>query len=156
MPSVGIREVVIRPMLSHSGYFTHSTPSPSSQPSWTHIRMQNVPETAISGALTGGIVNAWRSAYYPSRIPPTCALTLRAFRWCYRDMGWCAHSRHHLHRASVRPERAHCYKSEICLSQNPRISLSTPSCSSALGQTRSTPNLYSRPSYGRDRFHEAH
>ncbi|KAM5534055.1 hypothetical protein V8D89_012236 [Ganoderma adspersum] len=57
----GIREAVVRPMLSHSGYITHSTRSPSSQPSWTHIRMHNVPETAVSGALTGGIVNAWRN-----------------------------------------------------------------------------------------------
>ncbi|KAI1794604.1 hypothetical protein LXA43DRAFT_883485 [Ganoderma leucocontextum] len=56
----GIREVVARPLLWHSGYFTHPTPRTSSQPSWSHIRMHDVPETAVSGALTGGIINAWR------------------------------------------------------------------------------------------------
>ncbi|TBU35720.1 hypothetical protein BD311DRAFT_12088 [Dichomitus squalens] len=55
-----IREAAIRPLLRRSGHSAHTTPDTSSQPSWSHLRMHDVPETIISSALTGGIINAWR------------------------------------------------------------------------------------------------
>ncbi|KAI0333502.1 hypothetical protein GY45DRAFT_265617 [Cubamyces sp. BRFM 1775] len=64
----GLREVLVSPIIRtalHAGGYSQD-PSSSGRgdartpPSWAHLRMHGMLETALSGALTGAIINKWR------------------------------------------------------------------------------------------------
>ncbi|RDX56469.1 hypothetical protein OH76DRAFT_389373 [Lentinus brumalis] len=57
-----IREVLVTPLLRTVSYSTPnqgSSSAPSLQ-SWSQMRMHSLPDSALSGAITGGVLNAWQ------------------------------------------------------------------------------------------------
>ncbi|KAI0723951.1 hypothetical protein C8T65DRAFT_92279 [Cerioporus squamosus] len=57
-----IREVLVSPLLrtvTYSAPYQDTSSAPSLQ-SWSQMRMHNLPDTALSGAFTGGVLNAWQ------------------------------------------------------------------------------------------------
>lgn len=67
----GIREVVVGPLLeatlrrSEHAQATPSLEGAPQQPSWAHLRIHGLLDSATSGALTGAIINKWRSMSNP-------------------------------------------------------------------------------------------
>lgn len=64
----GVREYFISPALAtYSRYHAREKDSQEkkqkeSNLTWTAMRIQNVPDTAITGAILGSSYNAWRSS----------------------------------------------------------------------------------------------
>lgn len=59
----GIREVLVSPLLraaQHGEEAVGGAGNTTSQPSWAQMRLHHVPDTAISGAFAGAIINAWQ------------------------------------------------------------------------------------------------
>ncbi|RPD66419.1 hypothetical protein L226DRAFT_566853 [Lentinus tigrinus ALCF2SS1-7] len=86
----GLREVLVSPLLQS---FNHSTPNqgtsstPSPQ-SWSQMRTHKLPDSALSGAFTGGILNAWQ--YGRARIwagARTAAIICTVLQLGYNELG---------------------------------------------------------------------
>ena len=70
---------------------------------WWDVRMNKVPDTAVSGAFTGGVLNAWKRtlSLHTSYGSP--------LMWCRRATGhraWSSYRRAGLHGAPVHVQRA--------------------------------------------------
>ncbi|KAI0807751.1 hypothetical protein C8Q74DRAFT_86471 [Fomes fomentarius] len=87
----GIREVLVTPLIQAASRTEESAQGSSStlsQPSWTHLRMLRIPDSAVSGAFTGGIVNAWQ--YGPTRLwagARTGAIICTILQWGFNEFG---------------------------------------------------------------------
>ncbi|EKM55194.1 uncharacterized protein PHACADRAFT_195221 [Phanerochaete carnosa HHB-10118-sp] len=95
------REYIVSPLLLSalsSGQFLRrrqeledkkgKQPERNEKLSWSHMRLHKLPDTALSGALTGGVLNAWKRG--PAGIVPgvvTASLLCSLLQLGYNELG---------------------------------------------------------------------
>ncbi|KAI0748584.1 hypothetical protein C8Q80DRAFT_748250 [Daedaleopsis nitida] len=86
-----IREVLVGPALRSavpSARHAQESSNVSPQSSWAHLRMRQLPDSTVSGALTGAILNAWQHGR--SRLwagARTGGIICAVLQWGHNEMG---------------------------------------------------------------------